>query len=161
MSYSAGITTQALVGFVVCIVIFFALLPIHPSKFRNLVLSAACGVAVVFFGLFGWAISDNDGSVGSSLTVDLNLEFSALAFIMLYGISTSTGSATAYATHISDWTRFSRTRTTPTIPLLLGAPLFGPLTSIIGILATSAVHSKNGVIEWNPLALLLWLQRNK
>ncbi|KUJ09188.1 uncharacterized protein LY89DRAFT_763906 [Mollisia scopiformis] len=132
---SAGITTQAL--------------------------PAACGVAIVFFGLFGWAINDNNGSVGKSLTSDLALSPTALAFGMLYGISTSAGSATAYSSRMSDWTRFSRTKNAPTVPLLLGAPILGSVTSILGILATNAVHNKNHVVEWNPLQLLLWLQKDK
>ena len=59
---------------------------------------------------------------------------------------------------MSDWTRFSKTKNAPTIPLLIGSPLFGTLGAVLGILATNAVHTKDKVVEWNPLALLIYVQ---
>ena len=157
LSPSAGITTQVLIGFLLYCAVFFALLPIHQSKFRRLVWPAACGIAIVFFGIFGWAIHTNDGSPGNLLTPKVKLSPTQKSFAMLYAISTTGGSGTAYATRMSDWTRFSKTENSFVIPSIV-SPAFGILTALLGVLATNAVHSKDNVIEWNPLSLLLYLQ---
>ena len=134
------------------------MLPIHSSKYRRLVWPAACGVAIVFFGIFGWAIGANGGKPGNLLTPKVHLSSTARSFAMLYGISSTAGSGTAYSARMSDWTRFSKSKNTPTIALLVGSPIFGSLSTILGILATNAVNAKYGVIEWNPLALLIYAQ---
>ena len=142
----------------VYIVIFLALLPIHSSKFRRLVWPGACGVAIVFFGLFGWAIGANGGSPGNLIAPKVHLSSTARSFAMLFGISSIAGSATAYASRMSDWTRFSKTKNAPVVALLAGPPIYGVLTTLLGILATNAVHAKYKVIEWNPLVLLIYIQ---
>ncbi len=139
-------------------VVFLIMLVIHPAKFRKLVWPAACGIAVVMFALFGWAVGSNHGSVGHLITPEVKLSHTDRAFMMLYAITSAAGSSTAYGSRISDWTRFSRTRNTPVIPLLLGGPVFSNLAAILGILATSAVYSRYNIVLWNPLALLIWLQ---
>ena len=160
LSPSAGITTQALIGFVIYVVIFFTLLPIHSSKFRRLVWPAACAIAIVFFGLFGWAISANDGKLGSLLAPSVHLSHSAKSFAMLHAISTVAGTSTGYSARMADWTRFSKTKNGPTIPLLCGPPILGSLAAVLGVLATNAVHSKYKVVEWNPLVLLIYVQQD-
>jgi cytosine/uracil/thiamine/allantoin permease len=155
---SAGITSQALIGYIIYNVIFFALLPLHSAKFRRLVWPAALCIAVVFFGLFGWAINFNNGKTGDLLTPKVHLSRTAKSFVMLYAITTAAGSSTAYSSRMSDWTRFSRSKNTPAVPALIGSLIFGSLTSVLGILATNAVHTKSNVVQWNPLGLLIYVQ---
>ena len=147
-----------LIGYVIYNVVFLLLLSIHPAKMRKLVWPAACIVAVVFFGLFGWAINANHGSPGKLLSSGKPLSPAARSWAMLYAITAAAGSSTAYATRISDWTRFSRSKNAPVLPLLIGSPIFGSLAAILGILATDAVHARYNVLLWNPLALLVYLQ---
>lgn len=161
MTDSADITSQALIGFMVYVVVFFMLLMVHPSKFKRLVTPGAIMIAAVFFGLLGWAISSNGGTVGSLLSGKVPLSSTSKSFTMLYAISSGAGSSTAYASRISDWTRFAKTKNAPTLPFLLGGPFLGCLAPILGILATSAVYSRYEVILWNPLALLLYVQETQ
>lgn len=78
---------------------------------------------------------------------------------MLYAISSAAGSTTAYGCRLADWTRFSKSKNAPTVTLLVGPILFGSLAPILGILATSAVKSRYGVELWNPLQLLMYIQK--
>jgi nucleobase:cation symporter-1, NCS1 family len=139
-------------------VIFLALLPIHSAKFRRLVWPAALCIAVVFFGLFGWAINANNGKIGDLISPKIHLSHTTKPFVMLYAITTAAGSSTAYSSRMSDWTRFSKSKNTPAIPALMGSLIFGSLTAVLGILATNAVHSKSHVVQWNPLGLLIYIQ---
>lgn len=134
---------------------------IHASKMRHFVWPSACLIVVAFFGLFGWAIAVNGGTPGSLITPAVQLSTSNRAFAVLYIISSASGSITGYGSRIADWTRFAKTPHTPTIPMLVALPIFGSMTAILGILATSAVHSKYGVVQWNPLTLLLYLQKTQ
>ena len=130
---------------------------VHPSKFRFVVWPAAITTAVVFIGLLGWAISANGGTTGNLLAGKVPLSSSGKSFAMLYAISSAAGSSTAYASRISDWTRFAKTKHAATIPMLI-SPLYAIIGPIFGILATSAVYSRYKVVLWNPLALLLYVQ---
>jgi NCS1 family nucleobase:cation symporter-1 len=118
-------------------------------------------IAAVVLGVFSWAIHANHGKVGHLLETDIKLSGINKSFTMLYAISTAAGSITAYASRMSDWTRFSRTKHTPTIPSIIGPLIFASLTSILGILTTSAVHARYKVVQWNPLALLVYLQETQ
>lgn len=131
---------------------------IHPSKMRFLVWPSAAMIALAFIGLFGWAIGSNHGSAGNLLEPSVHVSSTNRAFLMLYIMSSAMGSSTGYASRFTDWTRFAKTPNTPTIPILMGLPLAGSLTAILGILATSAVHSRYNVVQWNPLNLLLYIQ---
>jgi nucleobase:cation symporter-1, NCS1 family len=148
-----------LVGFVIYFIIFFLLLLVHPSKLKNFVWPGAIAIGAVFLGLLGWAISANGGTTGNLLAAKIQLSGTSKSFAMLYAISSAAGSSTAFSSRISDWTRFATTKNAPTIPMLLGAPIFGSLAPIMGILATSAVYSKYQEVEWNPLGLLLYIQK--
>ena len=161
MLHSAGITSLALIGYMIYVVIFLALLTIHPSKFRYLIWPAAIIIGAVLLGLLGWAVSANGGSAGDLLAGEIQLSSTSRSFAMLYAISSAAGSSTAYASRISDWTRFAKTKNAPTVPMLIGSPIFSCLAPILGILATSAVYSKYKVILWNPLALLLYVQETQ
>lgn len=125
---------------------------------RRLVWPAAAMMIVVFFGLFGWAISANHGSVGDFASPKKPLTGAARSWTMLYAITAGAGSSTAYATRISDWTRFSKSRRGPTLPLLIGSPLFTSISVVLGILATNAVYNRYHQLLWNPLQLLVYLQ---
>lgn len=141
------------------VIIFLSLLAIPPARFRRLVWPAACCIGVVMFGLFGWAIASNGGKVGHLIPPAVKLTSTTRSFVMLYAITSAAGSATGYGSRMSDWTRFARTRNTPVWPMLLGPPLLSNITAILGILATSAVYTRFHVVLWNPLALLIYLQK--
>ena len=135
------------------------LLHIHASKFRKLVWPAAAGMAIVFFGLLGWAINANDGGLGHLLKPKIHLAPTQKAFTMLYGITSGAGSFTAFGTRYSDWTRFSKNGRTYAISTAISIPIFQIVSPLLGVLVTSAVYSRYGVVQWNPLILLLYLQQ--
>ncbi len=59
---SAGITTQQLIGFVIYIVIFTAMMFVHPSKLQPFIYVSQVMVNIAMFGLFIWAMSVNHGA---------------------------------------------------------------------------------------------------
>ena len=118
-------------------------------------------IAAAFIGLFGWAISANGGSPGNLLHPTKQLSSTNRGFLFLYFMSSAMGSTTGYASRITDWTRFAKAPHTPTIPMFVALPIAASLTAVLGILATSAVHTKYHVVQWNPLSLILYVQETQ
>ena len=60
----------------------------------------------------------------------------------------------------SDWTRYAKTKRSPVLNQLLGAPLTITIAATFGVFATSAVKEHYGVTLWQPVELLEWILEN-
>lgn len=79
---------------------------------------------------------------------------------MLQAVSSVAGSWTGSSIRQSDWTRFAKTKRSPVLNQLLGAPITITIATVFGVYATSAVKTKYGVTLWNPITLLQWVLTN-
>jgi NCS1 family nucleobase:cation symporter-1 len=107
--------------------------------------------------MLGWIIKSNHGT-GPLLAPIIPLTKSARALLFFQCISSVASSWSAISDRISDWTRYSRKRHSATPAMIFATPFSVVITSLIGILITSAVNDKYGAPIWNPLAVLQYVQ---
>jgi NCS1 family nucleobase:cation symporter-1 len=157
---SAAINTQQLVGFIIYIAIFVPLMFVHPSKLQPILVVAFIGVAATIIGLFGWAVGSNGGA-GTVIASSKIIDQAEGSFRMLQACSAVAGSWTGSSIRQSDWTRFAKTKRSPVLNQLIGAPATITIAAAFGVFATSAVKSKFGVTVWNPIELLQWILANQ
>ena len=115
-------------------------------------------IFAVFAGVLGWAIRENHGSAGNLVSPTVKLSKTQIGFAMMSGACGVAGSYTGSSIRISDWTRFAKRRSAPTVPMVLAMPVTFSISAICGILVTSATRERYGVLEWNPLLLLQYVQ---
>lgn len=77
---------------------------------------------------------------------------------MVQGITSIAGTYTGGSDRVSDWTRYAKTRHSPTLAQLTSLPVTVTLTALIGIVTTSAVAEILGEAQWNPLIMLQVVQ---
>jgi NCS1 family nucleobase:cation symporter-1 len=137
---SAAINTQQLVGFIIYIAIFVPLMFVHPSKLQPILVVAFIGVAATIIGLFGWAVGSNGGA-GTVIASSKIIDQAEGSFRMLQACSAVAGSWTGSSIRQSDWTRFAKTKRSPVLNQLIGAPATITIAAAFGVFATSAVKS--------------------
>lgn len=115
-------------------------------------------ITCTLFGILGWAIHENHGSVGDLVHSKIELSPSTKAFRMVQCIVSITGSWSGAAERLSDWSRFAKTKNSPTPSMILATPITVTLCATIGVLCTSATYERYGELIWNPLALLAYVQ---
>jgi NCS1 family nucleobase:cation symporter-1 len=155
---SAGITTPGLIGFVLFIILYFPIIYFVPAhKIQKLLEVQVIVATVTLLGIMGWAIQANGGSVGNLVSPAIKLSKSEAGFRICQGITSVAGTYTGGSDRVSDWTRYGRKRhsSTPAI-IVLGITVI--LTSLVGILSTSALISAYGIDQWNPLLSLQQVQ---
>ncbi|KAI1340159.1 hypothetical protein F5Y15DRAFT_50141 [Xylariaceae sp. FL0016] len=152
----AGIATKQLVGFIIYIVVFTLLMFIHPSKLQPLIYLSQYGINLTILGVFIWALAANGGA--SLLPPSKTISSSERSFRILQAMSSVAGAWTGASIRQSDWTRFSKTRSAPTVHQLITGPVALVICATMGIAATSAVAQMYGEPIWNPIALLETVQ---
>lgn len=71
----------------------------------------------------------------------------------MFGITAILGAWGAGTLGQSDWTRYAKTRYSPTLSQLVAAPITIAITAIIGIVVTSAAHDVlGGDLIWSVAA---------
>jgi nucleobase:cation symporter-1, NCS1 family len=155
---SAGITTPQLIGFVLFIILYFPIIYFVPphqiQKFlvANLVVSSA-----TLLGIMGWAVHANGGT-GNLVSPAVEIPSSKVGFLMVQGITSIAGTYTGGSDRVSDWTRYAKTRHSPTLAQLTALPITVTVTALVGIITTSAVAEILGEAQWNPLIMLQVVQ---
>jgi nucleobase:cation symporter-1, NCS1 family len=158
---SAGITTPQLVGFILFIVLYFPIIwfvpPHRVQKYliANLVVSSA-----TLLGIMGWAIAEN-GGVGNLVSPQVEIPRSQVGFLMMQGISSVAGTYAGGSDRVSDWTRFAKTRHSPTFAQLTALPITVTAIALVGIITTSAFSEILGSLEWNPMITLQLIQATR
>lgn len=118
-------------------------------------LMVAC---VAFCGILGWAISANHGSAGSLVSPDIKLSPVETGFSIMSGACGVAGSYTGASIRISDWTRFSKRPSAPTVPMLFAMPITFTVSAVFGVVVASAINARYGVLEWSPIVLMQYIQ---
>jgi hypothetical protein len=155
---SAYITTQNLIGFLLYNLIFLTIiLTVPPHKIRKCLYPAFIVISVTFIGILAWAIS-SAGGTGDLISSPVQISTSQRAFRMVQCISSIGGSWGGAADRISDWTRFERKRHASTSAMLLALPVFVTISATFGVLVTTATYKMYGVLLWNPLQLMQYIQ---
>ena len=127
---------------------------------------AVAGLSLVIepgtmFGLLGWAIQKNGGTVGVVVSPSTNVSTSRSVFLFFQCVATVCGTYTQPADRFADWTRFSKRKTSPLLGTITGMPLSILTAGLIGVYTTSATYNHYGELMWNPLILLQYVQKNE
>ncbi|RDW92664.1 hypothetical protein BP5796_02058 [Coleophoma crateriformis] len=159
---SAAITTQELIGFLMFFVFYIPMiLYVKPYQLRRFMYPVFAIITIIMFGLLIWAIHGNGGSAGSLISSNpTELSTANRAYRIVQCIFSIMGTYGGASERFSDWTRFAKTRQSPTVALLVIMPLTGIFSGMIGALVTSAYYESSGNLVWNPLTLLSDLQAN-
>lgn len=99
-----------------------------------------------------------NGGPGDFVKPSIQLSSVERGFVMMSCISSTAGAYTGGSVRVSDWTRFTKTRNAPVIPLIVSMPLNITIAALVGVLVTSAAHEMYGQIIWSPLTLLQYTQ---
>ncbi|KAH3954985.1 hypothetical protein HBI25_027920 [Parastagonospora nodorum] len=155
---SAGITTPGLIGFVLFIILYFPIIYFVPAwKVQKLLEVQVVVATVTLLGIMGWAVHANGGSPGDLVSPAIKLTKAEAGFRVVQGITSVAGTYTGGTDRVSDWTRYGRNRHTST-PAIISLAVTVTLTALVGIISTSALAQRYGMLEWNPLIMLQWIQ---
>jgi nucleobase:cation symporter-1, NCS1 family len=157
---SAGITTPGLIGFVLFIILYFPIIYFVPAwKVQKLLEVSVVVALVTLLSIMAFAVSANGGSAGDLLNPSMELSRTEVAFRIIQGITSVAGTYTGGTDRVSDWTRYGKGRHTAT-PAIITLAVTVVLGALMGVIATSAFTEAYGVLQWNPLIMLQWLQLN-
>ncbi|PQE13795.1 uracil permease protein [Rutstroemia sp. NJR-2017a BVV2] len=155
---SAGITTPALIGFILFIILYFPIIYFIPAhKIQKLLEVQVVIATATLLGIMGWAVHANGGSPGNLLAPSIPLTKAETGFRVIQGITSVAGTYTGGSDRVSDWTRYGRSRHTST-PAIIVLAVTVILTALLGIISTSALAEAYDLVQWNPLIALQIIQ---
>lgn len=114
-------------------------------------------ITATMFGMVGWSVHAAGGA-GALISTPATGTGSALSWAAVFGLQSIVGSQASGCLGQSDWTRYARTPNAALFGQLICAPIFIVVTSVCGIIITSAAASIYGEYIWNPFELLLTVQ---
>jgi NCS1 family nucleobase:cation symporter-1 len=155
---SAAITTRDLIGFFIYFLFYFPIVfyvPLH--KLQRYLYPSVIITAVTFIGMLAWALKQNGGT-GPLVSSSVQLTSLEKAFMFLQCASGNAATWGGGGDRLSDWTRYSKKRHSSTPAILTALPVMLTLTSIVGVLVTSAFYQMYGQEIWTPLGMLLYVQ---
>ncbi|KAH8892607.1 hypothetical protein GQ53DRAFT_840931 [Thozetella sp. PMI_491] len=157
---SAGITTQALIGFMLYLLLYIPILFVPVWHIDRFLYPTFIMVCFAFAGIIGYFVHENGGTQGNWVTSQVELSRSERVFTMMSCVCSVAGTYTGGTMRMSDWTRFSKTYRSSTFPIILSFPITITLGALIGVVVTSAGYSLYGQLIWSPLLLLQHIQES-
>ncbi|KAK7704124.1 hypothetical protein SLS64_008682 [Diaporthe eres] len=154
---TANVDTASLISFFVFIVIFLPLPMIPPEKLQLPFRIVFVMITATMFGMVGWSVHAAGGA-GILMSTPATGSGSTLSWAAVFGLQSIVGSQASGCLGQSDWTRYARTPNAALFGQFICAPIFIVVTSVCGIIITSAAASIYGEYIWNPFELLLTVQ---
>ena len=155
---SAGITTPGLIGFVLFIILYFPIIYFIPAyKIQKLLEVQVVVATATLLGIIGWAVHANSGKAGNLIAPAITLSKAEAGFRVIQGITSVARTYTGGTDRVSDWTRYGKARHTST-PAIIALFITVILTTLIGIISTTALYEAYGILQWNPLIALQQVQ---
>ncbi|ABN64800.2 Thiamine Metabolism [Scheffersomyces stipitis CBS 6054] len=147
---SVHLTTRDLISFLLFQLISIPMLLIRPEKLSMFLHVSSVAVFVAMISVFAWSIGHNGGA-GPLLNAQSNFSSkSAHAWAWIYGITSWYGSLSSGITNMSDFTRYSK-RKSSCVPGTFGAIMtFGTVMPLFGLLSASATSEIYGQALWMP-----------
>ncbi|OKL60918.1 hypothetical protein UA08_03181 [Talaromyces atroroseus] len=145
----AGITSQNLLAFFVFWIIQFPVMFVHPTILRHLFVFKAVYTTVALFGVMGWAIQKNGGSIGSFSFEKNSLHGSALVWPMISAINSVMGALCPILINQPDIARYAKRYSQVTWSQSTGILLSKVLVMFVSCATTSATTELLGTAYWN------------
>lgn len=154
---SANVDTASLISFFVFLVIYLPLPLIPPEKLQTPFRITFILITGTMFGMVGWSVNAAGGA-GALMSAPATKSGASLSWAAVYGLQSIVGSQASGCLGQSDWTRYAKTHNAALLGQLICAPIFIVVTSVCGIIITSAAATIYGEYIWNPFELLLAIQ---
>lgn len=158
---SAHVSTPDLVCFFVFVVLLLPFLLIAPERLQAPFRFAFVLIVAVLLGMLIWSLAAAHGLDHNDVQpvpTSSAVSGPALSWNMLYGCMSLLGGYSGGILGQSDWTRYSSTPSSAIFGQIVAAPVTICLTSLFGILISSAASKIYGQVFWNPFLLLLYIQ---
>ncbi|KAK7185405.1 hypothetical protein DPSP01_001974 [Paraphaeosphaeria sporulosa] len=148
---SAGITSRDLLSFFLFWMVQMPVMFIHPKVLRHLFVVKAVYTTIALFGVLGWAISANGGTLGNFdyTTKQARLSGSALVWPMIQAINSVMGALAPVLINQPDIARYGHSYKDVTWSQGMGILISKVLVMFLGTATTSAATSVLGASYWN------------
>ncbi|OAG01688.1 uncharacterized protein CC84DRAFT_1262714 [Paraphaeosphaeria sporulosa] len=148
---SAGITSRDLLSFLLFWMVQMPVMFIHPKVLRHLFVVKAVYTTIALFGVLGWAISANGGTLGNFdyTTKQARLSGSALVWPMIQAINSVMGALAPVLINQPDIARYGHSYKDVTWSQGMGILISKVLVMFLGTATTSAATSVLGASYWN------------
>ncbi|SCU85955.1 LAME_0D03774g1_1 [Lachancea meyersii CBS 8951] len=128
---------------------------VHPHQIRHLFTVKAALVPFAAFGFLIWALKKSHGHIAlESLVQGPALTSSERGWAWIQSILACVGNFATLIVNAPDFSRFSKTKLSATYSQAFSIPFFFAITSLIGILVTSAAYKIYNINYWSPLDVL-------
>ncbi|KAL5439625.1 hypothetical protein PMIN06_009918 [Paraphaeosphaeria minitans] len=148
---SAGITSRDLLSFFLFWMVQMPVMFIHPKVLRHLFVVKAVYTTIALFGVLGWAISANGGTLGNFhyTTKQARLSGSALVWPMIQAINSVMGALAPVLINQPDIARYGHSYKDVTWSQGVGILISKVLVMFLGTATTSAATNVLGESYWN------------
>ncbi|SSD61155.1 related to Uracil permease [Saccharomycodes ludwigii] len=152
---SPNTTTYQFMCFFIFWVCELPFIYIHPHQIRHLFTVKACLVPFAAFGFLIWALVKSHGEIAlTSLNGVDHLSTKDHGWAFVRGVLNSIANFATLIVNAPDFSRFSVTSESAIWSQLFSIPFFFSVTSLIGIIVTSAAYKLYGVNYWSPVDVL-------
>ncbi|ODQ81613.1 hypothetical protein BABINDRAFT_159882 [Babjeviella inositovora NRRL Y-12698] len=150
---SSGTTSFQFLGYFLTWLISLPFIWFPPHQIRHLFTVKAYIVPVAGVGFLLWTVLKADG-IGPVIHAKATLTGSAFGWAFVSSTMNSLANFATLIVNSPDFSRFADTKIAPIYSQLVAVPVCFSLTSLIGILVSSASASMYGETYWSPLDVL-------
>ena len=156
LAASTGTTSAYFVGYVIFMIISLPVVYIRPHKLQLLFILSSIIIGVFFIALLIWSLATMGKSgFGSTISSHPSVAGTSVGWNIAFGIISTIGSIAAGILNQNDYARFARRPRDAIMGQLFSFPLYGIISSVIGILVTAATQNRYGEAYWNLPNLLV------
>jgi NCS1 family nucleobase:cation symporter-1 len=146
---SAGITSKNLLAFFIFWIIQFPIMFVHPVILRHLFVVKAVATTAGLFGVLGWAVQTNGGSLGNMRMGQEALSGAALVWPMIQAINSVMAALCPILVNQPDVARYATRPSQATISQSVGILISKVLVMFLSCATTSATSGFLGAAYWN------------
>ncbi|EDO19289.1 hypothetical protein Kpol_1036p33 [Vanderwaltozyma polyspora DSM 70294] len=147
-------TTYEYMCFFIFWVVSFPFLLVPPHKIKHLFTVKAILVPFGAFGFMIWALKKTNGNIELGSLNDISPKGSAFSWAFIRGIISCIANFSTLVVNAPDFSRFGDTPNASLYSQLIAIPVLFSITSLIGIIVTSAGYTLYGVNYWSPVDVL-------
>jgi nucleobase:cation symporter-1, NCS1 family len=155
-------TGYEFVGFIIFWVVSTPFLWIPPEKFKLPFLITSVWCAAGMFAMMVWALATAKGAgplLYTGVTVPEGSPWNQ-SWLIMASINQTIGGIAAGITNGSDFSRYSKRRSSYVIGTISMGWIIGIIVCFVGLVTTSAAQSIYGEVYWNPPDLLMVMMEN-
>ncbi|SCU83373.1 LAFA_0D03202g1_1 [Lachancea sp. 'fantastica'] len=128
---------------------------VHPHQIRHLFTVKAALVPFAAFGFLIWSLKKSHGKIAlDSLVQGPPLSSSERGWAWVQSILACIGNFATLIVNAPDFSRFSKTKLSASYSQAFSIPFFFSITSLIGVIVTSAAYKVYQVNYWSPVDVL-------